>query len=383
MIMNMKLGNYAKVQGGYAFKSSEFINDAIPIIRIGNLDGEKVNIDEDVCYPETFWDEHPEFRINKGDILVAMSGATVGKIGVYESDDRVLLNQRVGNIQPKENILRSYLYFYCMSPVFKRNIELTAFGAAQPNISAKNIEEFGINVPSIEEQRKASLIMEKTLAIINAKKKQLGDYDLLIKSRFVEMFGDPVSNPLNWREDKLSNIGTLGRGVSKHRPRNAPELLGGEYPLIQTGDVANSDLYITEYRSTYSEIGLKQSKMWDKGTLCITIAANIAKTSILSFDACFPDSVVGFDPSDDTNNVFMHYWFAFFQQLLESQAPESAQKNINLRILSDLNVIVPPKKEQDQFENFVHHVDKLKFEVQKSLDENKRLFDSLMQEYFE
>lgn len=175
------------------------------------------------------------------------------------------------------------------------------------------------------------------------------------------MFGDPVSNSFGLSEATLPELGEFGRGVSKHRPRNDPKLLGGEYPLIQTGDVANAGLYITSYNSTYSELGLKQSKMWDKGTLCITIAANIAKTAILEFDACFPDSVVGFTANEKTSNVFIHYWFSFFQAILESQAPESAQKNINLKILSELKVIVPEKEKQNEFVEFIKQVDKSKF----------------------
>ena len=140
--------------------------------------------------------------------------------------------------------------------------------------------------------------------------------------RFQILFGLP--------EATLPDLGEFGRGVSKHRPRNDIKLLGGKYPLIQTGDVANAGLYITSYSSTYSELGLKQSKMWDKGTLCITIAANIAKTAILEFDACFPDSVVGFIANERTNNIFVHYWFSFFQAILESQAPESAQEEYQL-----------------------------------------------------
>mgnify|MGYP006394762223 CR=1 FL=1 len=82
------------------------------------------------------------------------------------------------------------------------------------------------------------------------------------------MFGDPVLNEKGWELKTLPELGEFGRGVSKHRPRNAPELLGGKYPLIQTGDVANANLYITDYESTYSEEGFKQSKMWKAGTLC-------------------------------------------------------------------------------------------------------------------
>lgn len=175
------------------------------------------------------------------------------------------------------------------------------------------------------------------------------------------MFGDPVYNTLKLPTKPLSELGSLDRGRSKHRPRNDPRLLGGPYPLIQTGEVSNAGLYITGYQNTYSELGLKQSKMWKAGTLCITIAANIAQTAILTFDACFPDSVVGFIPTDEINIIYMHYWFSFFQKILDEQAPQVAQKNINLKILSELQVAIPSTEEQSDFAAFVEQVDKSKY----------------------
>lgn len=226
----------------------------------------------------------------------------------------------------------------------------------------KWLKESKIEYPDIKEQRKIVRILDKVSDIIQNRKRELSQLDDLVRARFVEMFGDPVSNSYGLPEATLPELGKFGRGVSKHRPRNDPRLLDGEYPLVQTGDVANASLYITSYNSTYSELGLKQSKMWSKGTLCITIAANIAKTAILEFDACFPDSVVGFIANEKTNNIFIHYWFSFFQAILESQAPESAQKNINLKILSELKVIVPEKEKQNEFVDFVHQVDKSKLQ---------------------
>ena len=246
----------------------------------------------------------------------------------------------------------------------------------------KWLKQIQIECPSIDKQEKIVKILDKVVMVIEDRRKEIQELDKLIKARFVEMFGNPVSNSFGLPEVTLHELGELGRGVSKHRPRNDPKLLGGKYPLIQTGDVAAANLYITKYESTYSELGLQQSKMWDKGTLCITIAANIAKTAILDFSACFPDSVVGFNANERTSNIFIHYWFSFFQAILESQAPESAQKNINLKILSELKVIVPKKVEQKAFADFVHQVNKSKVAVQKALDEAQLLFDSLMQEYF-
>lgn len=215
----------------------------------------------------------------------------------------------------------------------------------------------------IEEQTDIVTILDKVNQLINYEKKQLEDLDILVKSRFIEMFGDPVINSKGWITKKLTELGTLSRGMSKHRPRNAPELLGGQYPLIQTGDVANADGYIKEYKSTYSELGFRQSKMWPKGTLCITIAANIAKTAILEFPSCFPDSIVGFNAYSDVTNEYIHHWFTFVQRIIEEQAPESAQKNINMKILSDLKVMVPDKNIQHEYVDFLKQVDKSKFVV--------------------
>ena len=261
-------------------------------------------------------------------------------------------------------------------------IENRAKGVAQKGIYLKEVSDIDIYIPDISNQEIIINKLDKVNTIIKLRQEELLALDNLIKARFVEMFGDPVSNSYGFPEATLPELGELGRGVSKHRPRNDSKLLGGDYPLIQTGDVANAGLYITSYGGTYSELGLKQSKMWNKGTLCITIAANIAKTAILEFDACFPDSVVGFIANEKTNNIFIHYWFSFFQAILESQAPESAQKNINLKILSELKVIVPKKEKQDEFVEFIEQVYKSKVAVQKALDETQMLFDSLMQEYF-
>ena len=193
---------------------------------------------------------------------------------------------------------------------------------------------------------------------------------VVCNSQFIEMFGDPLTNPMGWPTEGLSSLGELARGVSKARPRNRPELLGGSYPLVQTGEITNSGVYIKNYENTYSEAGLAQSKLWPKDTLCITIAANIGQTGILAFDACFPDSVVGFISDGSVEQIFMHFYFTFFQKTLESQATQVAQKNINLKLLSDLQVIVPPLPLQKQFAAFVRQSDKSKFAVLNCLKRN-------------
>jgi type I restriction enzyme, S subunit len=153
--------------------------------------------------------------------------------------------------------------------------------------------------------------------------------------------------PEGWCWTTLPQLGELNRGKSKHRPRNDPRLLGGPYPFIQTGDVRNSDGFITKHDATYSEFGLSQSRLWPPGTLCITIAANIAETGILGFQACFPDSVVGFyNESHSTLVRFVELFMRTAKTELERYAPATAQKNINLEVLARVAVPLPPAAEQ-------------------------------------
>ena len=227
-------------------------------------------------------------------------------------------------------------------------------------LNKATLKEISIPVPPLSEQEDIAEKLDAVSRLITLREQQLKKLDQLASSRFIEMFGDPVTNPREWETLSLDKLGELNRGVSKARPRNSPDLLGGIYPLVQTGEVSNSDTYITNFEQTYSEKGLAQSKMWQAGTLCITIAANIAQTAILTFDACFPDSVVGFVANDKTKQLFIHYWFKFFQKILDEQAPQVAQKNINLKILRELQVIVPPKPLQDEFCRFIEQLDKSK-----------------------
>ena len=155
--------------------------------------------------------------------------------------------------------------------------------------------------------------------------------------------------PEGWVWASLSQAGWLDRGKSKHRPRNAPHLYGGPYPFVQTGDIRHSDTFIASVEATYSEAGLAQSRLWPVGTMCITIAANIGKTTILSMDACFPDSVVGFlAGADDVSIRYIEYFMRSIQQKLEDEAPATAQKNINLEILEKVVIPIPPIDEQLQ-----------------------------------
>lgn len=148
---------------------------------------------------------------------------------------------------------------------------------------------------------------------------------------------------------KLIEMGTLSRGRSQHRPRNDSKLYGGKYPFIQTGDVKNSNLYIEKYSQTYNDFGLNQSKLWPENTLCITIAANIADTGILSFPACFPDSIIGFTATKGKTDVrYVKYCFDLLQKSIQNMSKGSTQDNLSMEKLAQLEFNCPSFDDQQK-----------------------------------
>ncbi|WP_295561977.1 restriction endonuclease subunit S [uncultured Holdemanella sp.] len=164
----------------------------------------------------------------------------------------------------------------------------------------------------------------------------------------------------NWQKYRTIELGQMQRGKSKHRPRDDEKLYGGAYPFIQTGDIKKANLYIKEYERTYSNYGLSQSKLWSKGTLCITIAANIAETAILGLNACFPDSVIGWISNEKiTNNIFIKYYFDFYKTQLKRLSVGGAQENLNLDKLENVYFHIPTLPEQNDITNLLTKIDEL------------------------
>ena len=311
-----------------------------------------------------------------GDILVARRNVYLKRASVVYFDGLTSGDSIV--LRAKDETMARILPFILNTSEFWEYADQYSDGTMSKRLSPKTLKAYEFDLPDDEELPALADLLWSMVDTKTAYEELLIKTDELVKSQFIEMFGDPIKNDKNWEQVKLMDLGLLARGVSKHRPRNAVELLGGPYPLVQTGEVTNADTYITSYSSTYSELGLKQSKMWPKGTLCITIAANIAQTSILTFEACFPDSVVGFVAGERVETVFVHYWFSFLQSMLEARATQVAQKNLNLKTLGDVEVIVPPVQLQREFVNFTEQSDKSKFELQKSIEKINVLIKSVL-----
>ncbi|MBX9642545.1 MAG: restriction endonuclease subunit S [Novosphingobium sp.] len=193
--------------------------------------------------------------------------------------------------------------------------------------------------------------------------------------------------PKEWMFTKLANLGDLGRGKSKHRPRNDKRLFDGRYPFIQTGEVKAANRFVREFTATYSDFGLEQSKLWPAGTLCITIAANIAQTAFLTFEACFPDSIVGFTAfSGGVSPEYVESFIASARMNIEAYAPATAQKNINLNTLETLNIPICSPAEQAEITRILDArltaADAMEAEINAALLRAEALRQSILKQAF-
>ena len=188
---------------------------------------------------------------------------------------------------------------------------------------------------------------------------------------------------VEWKPFKLDELGFVGRGKSRHRPRNEPSLYGGKYPFFQTGDIKAANFHLTDYSQTYSDMGLAQSKLWQPGTLCITIAANIAETAILGIPGCFPDSVVGFVADPDKADVrFVKYYMEILKLQMQSASRGTTQDNLSVDKLLTFDFLVPPLTTQRRIASILSAYDELIENNQRRIRILEEMARSLYREWF-
>ena len=188
---------------------------------------------------------------------------------------------------------------------------------------------------------------------------------------------------IDYKIVKITDLGTVNRGKSKHRPRNDSILYGGKYPFIQTADVKRANLYLSDYSQTYNEIGLKQSKLWKKGTLCFTIAANIADSAILDMDACFPDSIVGFLPYENISDViYVKYLFDQLKLYFQQISKGTTQDNLSLDKICRVKLRVPNYETQKKIASVLAVYDNLIENNNKRIKLLEQMVENLYKEWF-
>ena len=373
----VKLGHVSTLQFGYAYKSEQFIANEIPVIRIGDITENGLIPDYNCCYSKDFWEKHPELQLHENSILIAMSGATVGKSCLNNRKEKLLLNQRVTSVIATEKAITNYLLYAIKSDSFKSYVLKASMGCAQPNISGKQISDFQIPLPPIETQKQIAATLDKVTKIISENKKLLEKYDLLIKSRFIEMFGDnkyPIISISEMVEGKVPSAKKLFNKTD-------------EIKYIDISSVDNKINEIVGYTEyIFEEAPSRAQQHIRKNDILIsTVRPNLKNIAINRLD--YKEMVASSGFCVLRPKCVPEYLFVAVLQDKFTSDMVAVTTGANYPAIKDSDVLNyeisnPPLELQQQFATFVQQIDKSKFVVQKSLEKAETLYKSLMQEYF-
>jgi type I restriction enzyme S subunit len=282
-----------------------------------------------------------------------------------------------------------YLYYHLKYSW--RDVNLNKqYGSATNFLKIGNFRDYEVSFPDcLNEQKQIVAILDKAFATIDQAKanieKNIENAKELFQSKLNAIFSQKGNG---WEEKTLKEISIdFGRGKSKNRPRNDKKLFGGKYPFVQTGDIRNAGKILKTFSQTYNEIGLAQSKLWPKGTICITIAANIAETAILDFDSCFPDSIIGLVvDTQKADSNYTYYALQFLKSRLQELGKGSAQDNINLGTFQKQYFPFPSIEKQKEIvvilDNISKQTIKAESKYQQKLFDLEDLKKSILQKAF-
>ncbi|MBB5336261.1 restriction endonuclease subunit S [Pectinatus brassicae] len=375
---NIKLGEVASYINGYAFKPTDWGRNGLPIIRIQDLTGSSYQLNYyDGNYPK-------KIEINNGDVLISWSAS----LGVYIwKKGKALLNQHIFKVVfDKKEIDKNYFVYAVQFNLLTMMSYM--HGATMKHITKKNFDNIEIPYPTIDQQKKMAQILSKTEIILLNKKSQLKKLDILIKARFVEMFEK--------EKYKVVTVKDVCAFITKGTTPKSDEIYEkyskGFVPYLKVYNLSFDGKMLFNKKSQFIESKihngiLSRSKVYPNDVLMNIVGPPLGKFSLVpkTYDEWNINQAIAiFRATDKIIPEFLLY--ALMQPKILKSFIDSAvgirQQNLNLEQCRNLEIPLPPIEIQNQFASFVRQVDKLKTEVQESLDEVQLLFDSLMQKYF-
>ena len=384
MIREVKLGEICNILNGYAFKSKEYVEDGIRIIRITNVQKGIIQDTDPKYYKIDKIETLKNYMLKENDLLISLTG-NVGRVGQISKELLPAgLNQRVGciRIKEKKDVSIDYLYQYFNSYNFERDCINNSKGIAQKNLSTEWLKNYKMKIPSLDEQKRIAIELRHIQRIKDLKQQQLKELDQLIKSQFVEMFGE-VKNSI-----KLGECCSINARIGWQSLTKKEHMETGEYILVTGTDFRNNEIDYTKCVYVSKERYEMDKKIILKNDdILITKDGTIGKVAVvknLIKPATLNSGIFVVRPNNIFNKEYIIYVFKghLFKEFINKAKTGATIKHLNQNKLIKFEIPKPRMEEQIKFSNIYKQIDKQKFEIEKSLKETQELYESLMEKYF-
>ena len=383
----IKIGDKVDISNGYAFKSSKYVEQGIRVVRITNVQKGEIQDDNPKFYSSDTKEELKSYLINEGDILMSLTG-NVGRVGVFPKGlCPAYLNQRVARIRVKsQDLFQKYLFYMLNSESFERDAIFNSSGIAQLNLSTKWVSEYKIPLPPLDQQKKIAAILDAADTCRQKTKALIEKYDELTQSLFLDMFGDPVTNPKGWEVDILGNyckkiqIGPFGSQLHKS------DYVEEGIPLINP---TNLKLGRIEYFSSVKITDEKYSSLpnyhLNIGDIIMARRGDLSKIGIVDRVKSFCGTGSLYLRLKENINSIFAFWLLSHHSTVDKlyeKAQGVTMANLNKKIIINLPLVIPPIDVQNQFAERIQAIEAQKAQAQASLAQAEDLFNSLLQRAF-
>lgn len=383
-----KLGDICSIINGFAFKSNEYVNEGIRVIRITNVQKGKIVDEDPKFYSELNMQGLSKFLLSEDDILVSLTG-NVGRVGLITKNLLpAALNQRVACLRPHNNLINTkYLYYFLNSNNFENICTNAAKGVAQLNLSTEIIREVEIPIPPLEVQKRIVEVLDKAQFLINIRIEQIKHLDDLIQSVFYDMFGDPVTNPKGWISGNLNNyidfITSGSRGWAKYYSNSGKVFI--RIQNVKNRKLSFSTLQFVQPPETKET---ERTKVKEKD-LIISITADLGRTAVVDKSTAESGAHINqhlclLRLNNKVNPQYVSYYIESPGGIAQIQRLDQigVKSGLNFDAIKSLNILVPPINLQNHFADTVQKIEHQKQLMEKSLEEMQNNFNSLMQRAF-
>lgn len=382
-----RLGDICEILNGFAFKSEQYVDSGVRIIRIANVQKGYIEDNSPVFYPAKS-SEAQKYALCNDDLLMSLTG-NVGRVALLEKEYLpAALNQRVACLRIKDDVQLSkkFLYHFLNSDYFEEMCIASSKGVAQKNMSTEWLKEYNIPLPSVEEQCQVVNTLDTIDNLISFRKQQLAKLDELVKSRFIEMFGDPETNPKGYEKRKL---GLLAKKISDG-VHAKPEYTETGRPFLSVININKGIINFEGCKFVSEEAYQKMIKSThpERGDVLYTkVGATYGIPAYVDTDTefCLYVSVCLIKPKHNEINprfLALSMNMPYIKQQADSRIKGIGVPDLHLNQISEFDILCPTQEEQESFVAFVEQTDKLKLTVQESLGKLEVLKKALMQEYF-